>query len=48
MAAHGQLLRYSTERLAEVDGLTGGTADNKAGVIAFVMEDIHPTISAPS
>ena len=44
IAAHeDQLLRYGTERLAEVDGLTMvGTADNKAGVMAFVMEDIHP------
>ena len=44
IAAHeDQLLRYGTERLAEVDGLTMvGTADNKAGVMAFIMEDIHP------
>jgi len=37
------LLRYGTERLAEVEGLRMiGTARRKAGVLSFVMEGAHP------
>jgi cysteine desulfurase/selenocysteine lyase len=38
-----QLLTYATERLAEIPGLLiVGTARDKAGVLSFVMEGIHP------
>jgi cysteine desulfurase/selenocysteine lyase len=38
-----QLLTYATERLAEIPGiLIVGTARDKAGVLSFVMEGIHP------
>lgn len=38
-----QLLRYATERLAEIAGLRIiGTARRKAAVISFVMDEIHP------
>ena len=37
------LLRYATERLTEVEGLrVVGTAREKASVVSFVLEDIHP------
>jgi cysteine desulfurase / selenocysteine lyase len=37
------LLMYATERLAEVPGLRIiGTAKEKAAVISFVLEDVHP------
>jgi cysteine desulfurase/selenocysteine lyase len=37
------LLAYGTEKLSGVDGLTlVGTADNKAGILSFVMDGIHP------
>jgi cysteine desulfurase/selenocysteine lyase len=44
IAAHEDaLLRYATERIVEVDGLNLiGTAERKAGVLAFVIEGIHP------
>ncbi|HYW03812.1 MAG TPA: cysteine desulfurase [Gammaproteobacteria bacterium] len=44
IAAHEQaLMAYASERLAAVEGLRIiGTATHKAGVISFVMEDIHP------
>jgi len=44
IAAHEQsLLAYATERLAEVPGLRiVGTAKEKAAVISFVLEDVHP------
>lgn len=44
VAAHeAELLRVGTEKLLAVDGLTiVGTAANKAGVISFVIEGIHP------
>jgi cysteine desulfurase / selenocysteine lyase len=38
-----ELVRYTTERLAEIPGLRIiGTASDKVGVISFHMEDIHP------
>jgi len=38
-----ELLAYGTEKLSEIDGLTVvGTAKQKAGVLSFVMKDIHP------
>ena len=38
-----ELLRYGTERLLQVPGLKlVGTAREKAGVLSFVMGDIHP------
>jgi len=38
-----ELLAYGTERLVAVDGLRlVGTAKEKAGVLAFVMGDVHP------
>ncbi|HYW92740.1 MAG TPA: cysteine desulfurase [Gammaproteobacteria bacterium] len=44
IAAHERaLMAYASERLAAVAGLRIiGTAAHKAGVISFVMEDIHP------
>ncbi len=38
-----QLLHYMTDKLAAVDGLRLiGTADNKASVQSFLLDDIHP------
>jgi len=38
-----ELLAYATEKMSAIDGLTlVGTADNKAGILSFVMKDIHP------
>jgi len=44
IAAHEQgLLRYATSRLLEIEGLRIiGTAAEKASVISFVLEDVHP------
>jgi cysteine desulfurase/selenocysteine lyase len=44
VAAHEQdLLGYGTEALVDIAGLRlTGTAPHKAGILAFVMEDIHP------
>ncbi|MDG1463173.1 MAG: cysteine desulfurase [Gammaproteobacteria bacterium] len=44
IAAHEhQLLIQTTEALKGIDGLRLiGTADNKAGVVSFVLDDIHP------
>ena len=44
IAAHeSRLLAYGTERLLEIPGLTlVGTAREKAGVLSFVMDEIHP------
>ncbi len=44
IAAHEELLRsYATERLDEIQGLRIiGTATQKAGVISFTLEGIHP------
>jgi len=37
------LLSYATDRLSTIDGLNIiGTAPNKAGVISFMLDDIHP------
>lgn len=38
-----ELLAYATEQLSEIEGLTIiGQADNKGGVVSFVLENIHP------
>jgi cysteine desulfurase/selenocysteine lyase len=38
-----QLLEYATGQLREIEGLKiYGTADNKAGVISFLVEGVHP------
>jgi len=38
-----ELLAYGTEALSDVDGLTiVGTAPDKASVLSFVMDDVHP------
>ncbi len=44
IAEHEQdLLAYATQKLAEIPGLRLlGTAKHKVGVIAFVLNDIHP------
>jgi len=44
IAAHEQqLLAYATEKLSQVEGLRViGNARDKAGVISFVLGDIHP------
>ena len=44
IAAHEHdLLTYGAKRLSEVPGLTPiGTAREKAGVLSFVMDEIHP------
>jgi cysteine desulfurase/selenocysteine lyase len=37
------LLQYATERLSEIEGLRLiGTAGEKAGVVSFVLGDVHP------
>ena len=37
------LLTYATEQLLQVEGLRiYGTADNKASVISFLVEGVHP------
>ena len=45
-AAHAheqELLRYATERLSAVEGVRViGTAREKASVLAFVMDEVHP------
>jgi cysteine desulfurase / selenocysteine lyase len=43
-AAHeAELLRYATERIAAIEGVRIiGTAKNKASVLSFVIDDIHP------
>ncbi len=44
IAAHeADLLQYGTEALSAIEGLTiRGTAENRAGVISFTLEGIHP------
>jgi cysteine desulfurase/selenocysteine lyase len=44
IAAHeNDLLEYATEKLAAIPGVRLiGTAAEKAGVLSFVMNDIHP------
>ena len=38
-----ELLRYATEKLSAIEGLRIiGTAKNKASVLSFVIDDIHP------
>jgi cysteine desulfurase/selenocysteine lyase len=38
-----ELLTYATERIAEIDGLRIiGTARQKASVLGFIMQDVHP------
>ena len=38
-----QLLDYATHTLSEIDGLRiVGTAPQKAGVVSFVLDDVHP------
>jgi cysteine desulfurase/selenocysteine lyase len=43
-AAHEvELLRYATERISAIEGVRLiGTAKNKASVLSFVIDDIHP------
>ncbi len=42
-AYEDKLLKYATERLLEIEGLTiVGTAREKASVIAFTLDGIHP------
>ena len=43
-AAHeAELLRYATERISTIEGVRlVGTAKNKASVLSFVIDDIHP------
>jgi cysteine desulfurase/selenocysteine lyase len=44
IAAHEHdLLTYATQRLSEIPGLTIiGTAREKAGVLSFVLDGVHP------
>jgi len=44
VAAHGQeLLAYATEQVGAIDGVRLiGTAKERAGVLSFVMEGVHP------
>jgi cysteine desulfurase/selenocysteine lyase len=38
-----ELLAYATERILEIEGLRIiGTAGHKAGVLGFVMNEVHP------
>lgn len=42
-AYEDELLRYGAERLAAIGGLRPiGTARNRAGVLSFTLDDIHP------
>ena len=42
-AYEAELLRYATERVSAIEGVRIiGTAKNKASVLSFVIEDIHP------
>lgn len=42
-AYEAELLDYATEKLAQIDGLRIiGLADNKGGVLSFIVEGIHP------
>lgn len=43
-AREQELLDYATEKLNDIDGLRiVGTSKNKASVISFLLDDIHPT-----
>ncbi|MCU7490681.1 MAG: cysteine desulfurase [Ignavibacteria bacterium] len=38
-----ELLKYATEKISEVDGVhLIGTAKNKASLISFIMDNVHP------
>jgi cysteine desulfurase/selenocysteine lyase len=42
-AIENQLLQYAQSRLGEIDGIRFiGTAKEKAGVVSFLVDDIHP------
>ena len=42
-AYEAELLRYATERISAIEGVRIiGTAKNKASVLSFVIDDIHP------
>jgi cysteine desulfurase/selenocysteine lyase len=42
MSWEAELLKYGTEKLAQIDGFRMiGTAEHKAGVMSFVLGDIH-------
>lgn len=42
-AYEAELLAYATERLKEIDGLKViGEAENKGGVVSFVIDGVHP------
>jgi cysteine desulfurase/selenocysteine lyase len=42
-AYEAELLRYATERVSKIEGVRIiGTAKNKASVLSFVIDDIHP------
>ncbi|SPE18817.1 selenocysteine lyase, PLP-dependent [Candidatus Sulfotelmatomonas gaucii] len=44
VAAHGQdLLAYATEKVGAIDGVRLiGTAQHRAGVLSFVLDNVHP------
>ncbi|MGB0403212.1 MAG: aminotransferase class V-fold PLP-dependent enzyme [Salibacteraceae bacterium] len=43
LAYETELLEYATEKLGSIEGLTiYGTSENKASVISFLLDDIHP------
>jgi cysteine desulfurase/selenocysteine lyase len=43
-AREHELLEYATDKLSKIDGLRiVGTAENKASVISFLLDGIHPT-----
>ncbi|MCH8523610.1 MAG: cysteine desulfurase [Balneolales bacterium] len=43
LAYENELLSYATQRVAEIEGLKIiGTASNKASVLSFILEGIHP------
>lgn len=38
-----ELLEYATEKLSQIDGIRFiGTANNKASVVSFIIENLHP------
>lgn len=42
-AYEAELLRYATEKVSQIEGVRIiGTAKNKASVLSFVIDDIHP------
>lgn len=42
-AKEDELLKYATEKLSAIEGLRIiGTAENKGGVVSFVIDDVHP------